>query len=238
MDARRTWKNGNTAGKYGRQYMYCCPRCEVEVKPMVGAASSIVDWSIEALRIGDRARPLAEKTMARIRAGLEKYGTALVPVEGRDGKQPHSVDRPMRTCTGKNETGLLVPAGGTCNDSAYVTDQPARTVTTRETTGVVVPPFIAELRGGSSKNRPVSEPLATVCASGNHHGLVVPEPALSVEDCGFRMLQAHEYAAAMAFPDTYRWRDSKRARVRMAGNAVPCNMARDLVACGVESIGS
>ncbi|MEU1228003.1 hypothetical protein [Streptomyces sp. NPDC005828] len=62
-------------------------------------------------RIGDRARPLAEKTMARTRSGLEKYGTALVPVEGGDRKQPFGVDRPMRTCTGRNETGLPSQAG-------------------------------------------------------------------------------------------------------------------------------
>jgi DNA (cytosine-5)-methyltransferase 1 len=37
-------------------------------------------------------------------------------------------------------------------------------------------PFFAELRGGGSHKvqRPVSDPLATVTASGNHHGLVVP----------------------------------------------------------------
>lgn len=34
-------------------------------------------------------------------------------------------------------------------------------------------PCIAELRGGSSIARPVDVPLATACASGNHHGLVV-----------------------------------------------------------------
>ncbi|MBB4987133.1 hypothetical protein [Streptomyces nymphaeiformis] len=49
------------------------------------------------------------------------------------------------------------------------------------------------------------------------------------------MLQAKEYAAAMAFPDTFRWRGSKRGRVRMAGNAMPCSMARDLVVGGAES---
>jgi hypothetical protein len=38
------------------------------------------------------------------------------------------------------------------------------------------PPFIAELRGGSSDARPVADPLATVCASGNHHALIEPEP--------------------------------------------------------------
>lgn len=34
--------------------------------------------------------------------------------------------------------------------------------------------FIAELRGGGSTARPVENPLATVTASGFHHGLVVP----------------------------------------------------------------
>jgi DNA (cytosine-5)-methyltransferase 1 len=37
-----------------------------------------------------------------------------------------------------------------------------------------VRPFIAELRGGSSDARPVDDPMATVCASGNHHALVAP----------------------------------------------------------------
>ncbi|MFD9246141.1 hypothetical protein ACFV0D_30300 [Streptomyces sp. NPDC059556] len=78
---------------------------------VLAGGRAIIDWSIEAPRIGDRARPLAEKTMARIRSGLEKYGTALVPVEGRDGKQPFGVDRPMRTCTGRNETGSWSPPG-------------------------------------------------------------------------------------------------------------------------------
>ena len=36
-------------------------------------------------------------------------------------------------------------------------------------------PYIVELRGGGSTHRPVSDPLATVCASGNHHGLTVPD---------------------------------------------------------------
>jgi hypothetical protein len=35
-------------------------------------------------------------------------------------------------------------------------------------------PFVAELRGGSSDARPVSDPLCTVTASGNHHALVAP----------------------------------------------------------------
>ena len=39
---------------------------------------------------------------------------------------------------------------------------------------VAWPPLIAELHGGRSTARPASRPLATVEASGNHHGLVCP----------------------------------------------------------------
>lgn len=38
--------------------------------------------------------------------------------------------------------------------------------------GLATPSFVAELRGGGSTARPVSDPLATVTAGGNHHGLV------------------------------------------------------------------
>lgn len=41
-----------------------------------------------------------------------------------------------------------------------------------ETGLALSPPFIAELRGGGSTARPVADPLATVTASGRHHGLV------------------------------------------------------------------
>lgn len=233
---RQTWKPGRDAGKYRTQYSFVCRNCAGPVRPYVRAARDVIDWSLPAQLIGQRLVPLADKTMSRIQYGLTEYGRALVPVEGRDGKRPFSVDAPMRTVTARNETGL------------------------------VVPPFIAELRGGSSKARRVSEPLSTVCASGNHHGLVIPyygrtkartteEPFMTVttvdraalmpnpqpdiNDCGFRMITPPEYARFMDFPASYDWlasQISKRDRVRMAGNAVPVNMARDLVGCALESM--
>ncbi|WP_206302652.1 DNA cytosine methyltransferase [Streptomyces sp. WAC 01529] len=233
---RQTWKNGRDAGKYRRQYDFVCRTCAAPVEPHVRPAGDVIDWSLPTPVIGERKTPLAAKTMSRIEHGLREYGPALVPVEGRDGKRPFPVEVPMRTVTGRNETGL------------------------------VVPPFIAELRGGSSKTRRVSEPLSTVCASGNHHGLVIPyygrtrvrttdEPFMTVttvdraalmpnpqpdiNDCGFRMITPPEYARFMDFPDSYDWlagRLSKRDRVRLAGQAVPVNMARDLVGCALESM--
>lgn len=181
-------------GRYRQQYVYRCPNraCRHQlVEPAWLPAAAAIDWSLAAQRIGDRARPLADKTLRRIAAGLARYaqpadtvdlqlepGAAqvyplLVPVEGRDGKTAAPVDQPMRTQTARNETALLVPAGGSWNDDARPVLEPMRTRMTRESDAVVVPPFIAELRGGGSKHRLASRPLATVTAAGNHHGLVM-----------------------------------------------------------------
>lgn len=121
--------------------------------------------------------------MARIAAGIERFWTPmLVPVEGRDGKTAVPVDQPARTMTTRNETGLLVPTGGTWRTEAVPTSEPIPTRTTRENDGIAFPAFVAELRGGSSDARSVAEPLATVTASGNHHGLVyadAPRPLIT-----------------------------------------------------------
>lgn len=53
--------------------------------------------------------------------------------------------------------------------------------------GANAAPYMVELRGGGSEARSVNDPLATVCAGGNHHGLVVPpgaENALVVRNNG------------------------------------------------------
>ncbi|CAM5670550.1 hypothetical protein SCYAM73S_02486 [Streptomyces cyaneofuscatus] len=141
-------KAGEPWGRYRAQYTYLCPEpgCALVTEPVALPASEAIDWSLEGQRIGDRKRPLAAKTMARIEDGLTRYARPLmVPVEGRDGKEARPVDEPGRTQTTRRETGVLIPSG-----------------------------FIAELRGGNSKHRDLKDPLATVCASGNHHGLVLP----------------------------------------------------------------
>jgi DNA (cytosine-5)-methyltransferase 1 len=208
--AVQAWKNPDRRyGKYKQQYAWRCPtaRCHAEVFPAVRPAADAINWTLPAVRIGDRGRPLADKTMKRVRDGYETYGVPLlVPVEGREGKQARPAELPMRTCTARNETG------------------------------VAVPPYIVELRGGGSTHRPVAEPLATVCASGNHHGLLPGGTVAAVEDLGFRMLEPAEYAAAMEFPSEYLWLGNKRERVRLAGNAVTPPAARDLFAMVAEAV--
>lgn len=173
-------------GRYRAQYVYRCPNTVCRnhiVEPLFRPAADIIDWTMPGTRIGDRTRPLAAKTMARIAAGVERYwAPLLVPVEGRDGKAAAPVDQPIRTMTTRNETGLLVPTGGTWRTEAVPASEPMPTRTTRENDGIAFPAFVAELRGGSSDARPVTEPLATVTASGNHHALVYadePRPLIT-----------------------------------------------------------
>lgn len=181
IDSKQTWKKKDRpeciAARYRQQYIYTCPTCSTQVEPGYLPAATIIDWSLTGERIGDRKRPLADKTMARIEAGLRKHlFTPLgVPVEGREGKQAFPMWGPLRTQTARAETGLLVPAGGTWRNEAAPLSSPAPTRTTRDNDAVLMP-FITTLRGGGSKlhSQPVTLPTPTFSAGGNHHGLVMP----------------------------------------------------------------
>lgn len=242
--AIQSWKRQDCSpwGRYRAQYVYRCPRAECQqsiVEPYADPAAVAIDWSLRGQRIGDRARPLSEKTLARIRAGLLRYARPMtfeargntfvrtgpdgrpvyarawpvdeptatltttetralvVPVEGREGVSARPASMPARTQTARLQDALIVPSGGTWNEDARPVDEPLRSRTTRESDVLVVPyygtgvarpverelptmgtvdtaglAFIAELRGGYSGARPVTDPLATVTASGNHHMLV------------------------------------------------------------------
>lgn len=139
----------NKPGRYRSQYFHRCPKHSCrgqQVEPAWLPASSIIDWTLTGERIGDRDRPLAAKTRARIAAGIARYwrSALAVPVEDRA-----DVDR------------------------ARLLASPLRTQNTRLETGLAQPPFVAELRGGGSTARLTEDPLATVTAGGNHHGLVM-----------------------------------------------------------------
>lgn len=186
-------------GRYRAQYTYRCPRVECRnrvLEPPTLPAASVIDWSDLGTRIGDRARPLADKTIRRIRAGIERYWTGdwapalTVPVEGRDGKTPSTVAQVLRTQTTRLETALAMhlEAGGNQYDAAdpkhpqhnqdtayyriWPGDEALRTQHTSISKGWALHPLIAELRGGGSTARPAHDPLSTVTASGNHHALL------------------------------------------------------------------
>lgn len=129
--AVQSWKRPDRAwGRYRAQYVFRCPNvaCRNQViEPDFRAAEEIIDWSLLGTRIGDRENPLSDKTMARVRGGIDKYWLPLlVPVEGREGKRH----------------GLITPAGGTWRRNATSTREPIPTRTTRETDGIAMGPAI------------------------------------------------------------------------------------------------
>lgn len=201
VESVQTWKKpGTRTGRYRTQYYYRCPKhsCRGQVvEPAWLPASSIIDWSIPGTRIGDRDRPLAEKTMRRIQMGIDRYWSPILLEEkgnGYDAADPRhprymdpssyyrawpldDVTRTMHTRESKALAydPLMVPVEGRDGKQPASMLYPMRTMTTRSETGMALPPFLAELRGGGSTVRAASEALATVTASGNHHGLVMPE---------------------------------------------------------------
>ena len=200
VESIQSWKRpGTRTGRYRSQYVYRCPKVSCrgqEVEPGWLPASSIIDWSIEGQRIGDRDKPLAEKTMRRIQMGIDRYWSpVLVEHKGNgydaaDPKHPSymdpssyyrawPVDDVTRTMHTRESKALaydpvMIPVEGREGKRPASMLYPMRTMTTRSETGMAYPPFLTELRGGGSWARPANDPLSTVSAGGNHHGLVVP----------------------------------------------------------------
>ena len=218
---------GRDMGRYRQQYVYQCPKVSCRnqvVEPEALPAAVAIDWTIPGQRLADRPKPLADKTIARIEAGLKRFARPISleaagnTFERRPGVRTWPLDAPLTTQTTTATKAMayappmLVPSGGTWREDATAVTEPMATRTTRENDALVVPPllvpvegrdgkeagsaqlplrtqtarnetglawlpFIAELRGGSSDARAVSESLATVTASGNHHGLVTPNGA-------------------------------------------------------------
>jgi DNA (cytosine-5)-methyltransferase 1 len=47
--------------------------CGTAVEPGYLPAAAAIDWTLPGKRIGDRTKPLADKTRARIAAGIARY---------------------------------------------------------------------------------------------------------------------------------------------------------------------
>ncbi|MBM4711072.1 DNA cytosine methyltransferase [Rhodococcus hoagii] len=262
VSAVQAWKKPTRWGRYRAQYVWRCPRVSCRnaiVEPGWLPAAAAIDWTIKGERIGDRARPLAAKTMARIEDGLKRMGAEPFLHIQRGEFRNRSVSDPGPTIVAApNSVGLLVPVEGRDGKEARSAADPLRTMTTRNETALLVPyygkgvartsddphgtfttrdkyAFVVPLRANNTP-KPVAEPYDTFAANGNHHALAQAD-TVDVDDCLFRMLEPHEIAAGMAFPREYRILGNKREQVRQAGNAVCPPNARDLIAAVAESLG-
>lgn len=195
VEAQQSWKNGRTVGKYRSQYVYVHAGCGTIVEPGYLPAAAAIDWTLSGTRIGDRTKPLAEKTRRRIAAGIARYWSPFHMESGgnqydaADPKHPsfgdpnayyrawstHDVLRTLHTMESK---ALVVPLEGRAGDRVKSTDEPLRTQTSRHLDAVAMPPFLTEHRF-EYRTRAVDQPMPTVTASGNHLGVVEPPPFIA-----------------------------------------------------------
>jgi DNA (cytosine-5)-methyltransferase 1 len=180
-------------------------------------AREIIDWDLPGESIFRRKKALAPRTLARIAAGIKKYGgdnaePFLTMFYGSNDVR--SVDRSCPTITASgNHIGLC---------------QPLRTLITQPRFGLCEPFVIGQQ--SCAAPRTVDEPLPTIATAGAI-ALVEPEAdERGVLDIRFRMLQPHELAAAMSFGKDYVFEGNKTEVIKQIGNAVPVRTAAAL--CG------
>ncbi len=184
------------------------------------AAAAVIDWSIPTPAIADRKRPLAPKTLARIREGLRRYagGPFVVAMEHKGRTVDACAPLPTVTCARGGAMGVAYLLPQQSDGRLRPCTEPVPTVAAAGAIALVVEYY------GTGQARPATDPLPAVTCT-DRFGLATVDGSR----VGFRMLQPHELAAAQGFPADYRFTGNRTEQVRQIGNAVPCGFARALI---------
>lgn len=161
--------------KNGKQDMFNCLQAWKPVK-------EVLELEDEGKSIFDREKPLVDKTLERIYAGLIKFVAGgkdafLVKYNSMNqgGKYtPPSIDEPCPTVATQNRLGvakvqfLSKQFGGDPNGKSISVDDPCGTITTIDHHAVVSAQFITEYYGGKDHNHSLEVPATTVTTRGRH----------------------------------------------------------------------
>lgn len=115
-------------------------------------AAECIDWSLPAKSIFDRKKPLAEKTLKRIAAGIVRYVLRsakpfVVSLTHHGGERTHDLGSPLPTVTAANR-GELALVAPTLVQTGY-----------------------GERQGQEPRALDIAQPLGTVVAGGQKHAL-------------------------------------------------------------------
>lgn len=196
----------------------------------------IIDWDFRGSSIFTRKKPLSEKTLGRIYAGLLEQGLApfLIEITHSGKRKARGPGRPLPTITTANRGELalcrpsLLPqqSGG----KMRLGGQPRPTIAAAGAIGLVRP-FLVEYYGTSRSAVSAGKPLGVVTTKARF-GLARPVVEMQgrrmVLDVEYRMLQPHELAAGMGFPPAYKITGNKTEQIKQIGNAVECHIAEAL----------
>lgn len=148
-------------------------------------ARGIIEWDYKGSSIFGRKRPLAEKTLARIAAGLERFGGADGSAEPflailRGTSSTRSLDRLAPALTASGEHVALVEPFVLSQQSGGAPRSVRDPLPTVSAKGAIqlVEPFLVPHKGERPDQPPrshsIDEPAPTVCATGPNFSLVEP----------------------------------------------------------------
>lgn len=146
-------------------------------------AREIIDWDLEGNSIFGRKKPLADKTLARIMAGLKKFGGMDFVIGQQSCAAPREVGQPLPTIATAGAISLVQPflVVFRNNSDGASLDSPLGTITTTGKHHALCEPFIVKFNGDSHRKEKrvysVDEPLRTLDTS-NRFGIC--EPFLTV----------------------------------------------------------
>ena len=191
VEAQQVWKNGRTVGKYRSQYLYLHGTCGTAVEPGYLPAAAAIDWTLQGKRIGERTKPLAEKTRRRIAAGIAKYWSPLhIEAAGNtyDAADPnhtafgdpngyyrawstHDVLKSIHTTASK---ALVVPLEGRAGDRISTAASPLRTQTSRHADALVTRHYGIVGGDPARHTKPADQAYRTMTANGGNMSLTFP----------------------------------------------------------------
>lgn len=137
----QTWKRpAAPCGRFGQQYFYACPTCRGVVIPGAPPAAWIIDETLPATVIGERAKPLEPNTLQRIQRGLTKISNEdpfdFALTKAGAPKKAYTLPLVQLPATGEDERLVVrVEHDGSPRSAAA----PAPTSTQRHDLAVVVP---------------------------------------------------------------------------------------------------
>lgn len=180
VTAVQGWKNGKTLGRYRQQWIWVCTTCGREAKADAPGADTILDWSLPCPRIGDRKKPLATKTRARVGAGIARHWGPFITAgagntyETTPGNRSKPTTEPLAVQQASATHALAVPGflvpthGDERRRASRSLDEPHPTVCASDDRMSLVVPLRA-----NGKASPTDGPIPTVAAAGTHHALLV-----------------------------------------------------------------
>lgn len=180
--------------------------------------SECIDWSIPCPSIfatskeiweqyGIRAvRPLADNTLKRIAAGLDKFRDKpfLIQYHSSTEFRGQGVDEPLMTVDASNRYGLCMAFLTQFNNHCTGTgpNEPIPTMTAQSNHFGMIEAFLTSYYGNGYQT-PVSEPMPTQTGH-DRFGLVeVYGTEYKITDIGLRMLTPRELFNAQGFPEDY-----------------------------------